>query len=254
MDVTSSGGSPQKLAIQRLSSPTSELDSFQRRALANSPSITVPADAKEAVWAALAAQLAAGPPPASTAPPASGIRLSASGVASKAWLALPAFVGLGALAYFALRGPHGQPQHAPAPPAVTQPALLAPPLNLSSPIAAGSADPGVAAPSALPEPSAHHGAASAPASAADLEREIALLAQARAQLRAGNAAGAQATLAQMQSQFPHRALRQERQVLGIMAQNALGNREAARHSALTFIKAHPESPHDAQLQRMIDQP
>jgi outer membrane protein assembly factor BamD (BamD/ComL family) len=86
-----------------------------------------------------------------------------------------------------------------------------------------------------------------------LEREIALLARARAKLRAGDAHGAQATLAQMQSQFPDRALRQERLVLGILAQNALGNREAARRSALLFVKAHPESPHDAQLARLIDQ-
>ena len=116
-----------------------------------------------------------------------------------------------------------------------------------------SADLGAPTASAPSEATAHHRAAAAPSST-DLEREIALLAQARAQLRAGNAAGAQITLSQMQSQFPDRALHQERQVLKILAQNALGNRESARRSALAFIKAHPESPHDAQLQRMMAQP
>ncbi len=246
--------------MARLSSPTSDLDSFQRQALANSPAIDIPPDAKDAVWAALAAQLAAGAPPASTPPPASGVRLAVQAAGSKVWLALPALVALGALAFVALR-PHAQPT-ARAVLAVTQPAVIAPAiapgapapvLNVSSPISASSADPGAPAPSAVPETSAHRVASSASASANDLEREIALLAQARAQLRSGDAHGAQATLAQMQSRFPDRALHQERQVLSILTQNALGNRVGARRSAAAFVKAHPESPHSAQLQRLVEQ-
>ena len=231
------------------------LDSSQRDALANSPAINIPTGAKEAVWAALAPQLGAGPS-------ASAARLAVQGAASKAWLALPALVGLGAIAFFGLRHPSAHPP-ALALPSVAAPVLLAPPVNNgAAPVAPNAANPAVITPSAAdtgapasspaPEASTHHRAA-APSSA-DLEREIALLAQARAQLRAGNAAGAQATLSQMQSQFPDRALHQERQVLKILAQNALGNRESARRSALAFIKAHPESPHDAQLQRMMAQP
>ena len=257
--MTSSGGSPRKLAIERLSSPTSELDSFQREALARSPSIDIPADAKDAVWAALAAQLMAVAPaspaaPSGSTPPTSGVRLAARAASGKAWLALPAFIGLGVLAFVALRRPPVPALHAAA--SVSPLALVAPsaePVPVpevigSSPVAASPADPGA------PAPSAHRITSTASSSGSDLEREIALLAQARAQLRAGDARGAQATLARIQSQFPDRSLRQERQVLGILAQNAQGNREAARRSALAFVKAHPESPHDAQLQRLIDQP
>jgi len=230
------------------------LDSSQRDALANSPAISAPPGAKDAVWAALAPQLGAGPS-------ASATRLAVQGAASKAWLALPALAGLGVIAFFALRHPSAQPPVVPVA-TISAPVLLAPPVSNVSPVAPSSAesaaaalspaDPGAPTPSPATQPGTRHKAA-AP-TPADLEREIALLAQARAQLRAGNAAGAQATLSQMQSQFPDRALHQERQVLKILAQNALGNRESARRSALAFIKAHPESPHDAKLQRMMEQP
>src|SRR5882762_9563468 len=94
--------------MSRLSSPTSELDSFQREALANSPAIDIPPDAKDAVWAALATQLAAVLPAASTPAPASGVRLAVQGATGKAWLAVPGLIGLGVLAFISLR-PHVQP-------------------------------------------------------------------------------------------------------------------------------------------------
>ncbi|MEO8900849.1 MAG: hypothetical protein ABI488_04315 [Polyangiaceae bacterium] len=261
--MTSYRRSPQKLNLERLSSPTSELNSFERAVLANSPSINIPPNAKAAVWAALAPQLITGQPAAPT-PRAWAMRLAARAVSRTTSFAAPACIALGVLALVAIRRPSAQPvaaQPVAAQPVAVQPAvasLASPPaLNLSSPVTPSAADPGAAAASEAPEASVHRvlrGARAASGSGFDLEREITLLAQARAQLRSGNARGAQATLAQMHSQFPDRALRQERQVLGILAQNAQGFGASARRSALAFVKAHPESPHDAQLQRLLEQP
>ncbi|HWZ91357.1 MAG TPA: hypothetical protein VNW92_20990, partial [Polyangiaceae bacterium] len=86
----------------------------------------------------------------------------------------------------------------------------------------------------------------------DLGREVALLARARAELRVGEPRAALSTLAQMQS-HPGHAFGQEREVLGILAQSAIGNKAAARQAAAGFVKAHPESPHAAELRPLLEQ-
>jgi len=101
-----------------------------------------------------------------------------------------------------------------------------------------------------PLPSKPPTRAAAPWPARDhLREESALLARARSELHSGNPRAAQATLFQMQSQFPNGALSQEREVLGIEALVARGNAAAAERNARTFIVEHPESPHAVQLLR-----
>jgi hypothetical protein len=87
-----------------------------------------------------------------------------------------------------------------------------------------------------------------------LSAESALLTQARAQLRNGDANAAQQLLGTLHKKFPKGMLRQEREVLAIEVLAARGNAGAARQRARAFIVAHPESPHSAQLSRFADAP
>lgn len=85
-----------------------------------------------------------------------------------------------------------------------------------------------------------------------LRAESSLLTDARAQLRAGNVAAAQASLERLQTQFPRGVLSQEREVLAIELLHARGNIEGASRRARAFMKAHPSSPHSAKLSRFVD--
>jgi hypothetical protein len=87
-----------------------------------------------------------------------------------------------------------------------------------------------------------------------LSAESALLTQARAQLRNGDADAAQQVLSTLHKKFPKGMLRQEREVLAIEVLAAHGNKDAAEQRARAFIAAHPESPHSAQLSRFADAP
>jgi len=84
-----------------------------------------------------------------------------------------------------------------------------------------------------------------------LKAESALLTDARAQLRSGNPAGAQASLDRLQAQFPKGVLTQEREVLSIEVLYARGNVEGAKRRAKAFVKAYPKSPHSAKLTRFL---
>ena len=85
-----------------------------------------------------------------------------------------------------------------------------------------------------------------------LKAESKLLTDARAQLRSGNPAAAQASLDRLQAQFPKGMLTQEREVLAIEVAYARGNVEAAKRRAKAFVKAYPKSPHSAKLARFLD--
>lgn len=85
-----------------------------------------------------------------------------------------------------------------------------------------------------------------------LKAESSLLTEARAQLRSGNVAGAQASLERLQSQFPKGMLTQEREVLAIEVLYARGNVDGAKRRARAFVKAYPKSPHSVKLSRFID--
>jgi hypothetical protein len=87
-----------------------------------------------------------------------------------------------------------------------------------------------------------------------LSAESALITQARAELRNGDANAAQQALRALHKKFPKGMLRQEREVLAIEVLAARGNQDAARQRARAFIAAYPESPHSAQLSRFADAP
>jgi len=87
-----------------------------------------------------------------------------------------------------------------------------------------------------------------------LSAESALLTQARAQLRNGDANAAEQLLRTLHKKFPKGMLRQEREVLAIEVLAARGNAGAAQRRARAFVLAHPESPHSAQLNRFADAP
>jgi len=85
-----------------------------------------------------------------------------------------------------------------------------------------------------------------------LKAESALLSKARAELRSGNAVGAQASLDKLQAQFPKGVLVQEREVLTIEVLHARGNVEGARRRAKAFLSAYPKSPHGQALARFAN--
>lgn len=84
-----------------------------------------------------------------------------------------------------------------------------------------------------------------------LLRESVLLQQARARLKEGDAAAAQALLDRLESEFPVGVLRQEREVLEVSVLSARGQHERAQRRAKAFVKAHPESPHSASLRELL---
>ena len=87
-----------------------------------------------------------------------------------------------------------------------------------------------------------------------LSAESALLAAARAQLRAGDARAAEATLARLRARFARGVLVQEREVLAIELLAARGRGAAATRRASAFVRAYPQSPHSAKLNRFLDPP
>ncbi|WP_049949404.1 tetratricopeptide repeat protein [Sorangium cellulosum] len=87
-----------------------------------------------------------------------------------------------------------------------------------------------------------------------LRAESALLTEARAKLRSGDAAGAAATLERLRAQFPNGVLRQEREVLAIDVLASRGNLPEAKRRAQAFVERYPGSPHSAKLKRLLDPP
>ena len=76
----------------------------------------------------------------------------------------------------------------------------------------------------------------------DLNREVALLADASAKLNQGDAAGANQVLRQYDREVPDKLLVQERAATGVLVQCGLGNVQAARRAAQRFHDAWPRSP------------
>lgn len=260
----------------RLSSNLSDADDLERELLASIRHVAPPAGAKAEAWGKLSVQLAtvglvsvasvqsttAASLASSAAAPAA-VAGAAAG-ASRAWLpgALEGVFGK-VLLGVAVAGTGSalwvHTQRAETAPRVASSAItvvMAPP---QAKPADAQPSPEALAPAALP---------SAPTTAAQiplkpnseaaredrLTAESKLLTSARAELRRGNAAGAQQVLEQMRQKFPNAVLGQEREVLSIEVLAARGNSEAARRRARAFIAAYPKSPHSAQLARFADAP
>jgi hypothetical protein len=265
---------------ERLLSRTSGAGALERELLSSLCAEAPPDGAREAAWHGLAGRIgalsvvaAAASPIASTAVPdaasvgGSATAKSAAQLAAfvpKALLSkVIAIVGLGALTsagvWLAARGEavksseyHAEPartSRAPAP-------VLAPPLP-SPTVAelAPSACVGAACSPAEPAPALSVRRAPTDAERTSLlNRESALLIQARAELRAGRVSGARATLTELETRFPHGMLGQEREVLRIELLAAQGDQEGAKRRAQAFVRAHPNSPHSGKLARFSTAP
>ena len=228
----------------------SNAEPLERELLGSVRHVGPPEGAKDLAWQKIAGQIAVvtavGAISSSTAAAAS--KASAGTLASWALSTKIALVAAGGLAlgggYMALRSEAPSPSTAPR--AVVAPTPAAPvlaPLPKPAEVAPAPAEaPAEEAPShklALRGPDA-------------LKAESKLLTDARAQLRSGNLAAAQASLDRLQAQFPKGMLTQEREVLAIEVAYARGNVEAAKRRAKAFVKAYPKSPHSAKLSRFLD--
>ena len=228
----------------------SNADPLERELLDSVHRIAPPEGAKDIAWRNIAGQIAVvaavGAVSSSTAAAAS--KASAGTLISWAVSTKIALVAVGGLAlgsgYWALRSPSPSPSteaHAPvAPVTPAVPPLPVAPNEVVAP--APEEAPAEDAPSPKLEPRRLDA----------LKAESALLTNARAQLRGGNPAAAQASLDRLQAQFPRGTLMQEREVLGIEVLYARGNVEGAKRRAKAFVKAYPNSPHSAKLSRFLD--
>jgi hypothetical protein len=232
---------------ERLLSASSHADPLERELLASVHRVSPPEGAKDQAWRAIAGQIAV----VAAVGAATG---SSAAAATKASVGTLASWGLGAKVaavvaasgltvgggYLALRANESEP----AP-------VVAPPFKSTSPKA--KVAPPLLTPSKEPTPPAQ--VEEAPSRRLDpprqdlLKAESSLLTDARAQLRSGNLAGAQASLDRLQAQFPKGMLTQEREVLAIEVLYARGNVDGAKRRAKAFIRAYPRSPHSAKLAR-----
>lgn len=229
----------------------SSADPLERELLASVRHVGPPEGAKDLAWRGIAGQIAVvaavGAVSSSTAAAAS--KGTAGTLASWALSTKIAVVAAGSLAlgggYMALRSAE------PASSGTAPRAIVAPVTHAAPPLRAPEeAVTPAPAPEAVVEEAPTH--KPEPRALDRLKAESALLTDARAQLRSGNAAAAQASLERLQQQFPKGMLTQEREVLSIEVLYARGNAEGAKRRAKAFVKAYPKSPHSAKLSRFLD--
>lgn len=261
----------------RLLSSVSDADDLEREVLASIQSLHPPKGAKSEVWSKLSAQIgavgllatahgSAAPGSAVGAPATSSGGGALLGGASPVLKVVSSKLVVSlAVAGFALGSATIWVRHRNS---AARPAAISSSLAVPRPVAGAAASsskapaelpPAPTPPSALTlpgiAPSSPSPRSGARRSSADrLSAESALLTQARAELRRGDAAAAQQTLDQLRAQFPKGVLAQERELLSIEVLAARGNPQAARNRALAFIAAYPKSPHNAQLSRFVGTP
>lgn len=236
---------------ERLLSISSGSDPLERELLGSVRHVGPPDGAKDVAWRNIAGQIAVvaavGAVSSSTAAAAS----KASVGTLAAWAAsakVAAVVVASGLAigggYLALRSPEASPSVAPRP-------VVLPAKNVA-PVVPPTPAPEVAPPAeeaAIPDSPTPK---LEPRRLDLLKAESSLLTNARAQLRSGNTAGAQASLDRLQAQFPKGMLTQEREVLAIEVLNARGNVDLAKRRAKAFVARYPKSPHSAKLARFLE--
>lgn len=255
---------------ERLLSRTSGASSLERELLSSLRAEGPPEGAREVAWDAVARRIAlagavgtAASLSSSTTAAAGGAGdaalaggVKAAALAPKALLVkLGIALGLGASiggAVLARRTPSEPVPLAPVAEPRMPPAAIAPPR--AEPPTAEPPCEGAACSGTTTTQSAPRRAPVETERTTQLGRESALLVRARSELRAGDAAAASASLAELDKQFPRGALTQEREVLGIEVLAARGDLERARQRARAFIRSHPTSPHSAKLQRFSSRP
>jgi hypothetical protein len=235
---------------ERLLSVSSHADPLERELLGSVRHVGPPDGAKDQAWRGIAAQIAVvavvGAATGSSA--AAATKTSAGALATWALSTkVAAVVAASGLAlgggYLALKGPAQAP-------AASVARVAPPPVITPAPAKLAAQQP--AEPAALPASEDAPSRKLEPRRLDLLKAESSLLTEARAQLRSGNVAGAQASLDRLQSQFPKGMLSQEREVLAIEVLYARGNVDGAKRRARAFVKAYPKSPHSAKLSRFID--
>lgn len=226
---------------------TGESSELERELLLAGQAARMPDSERRALWAGIALSvMAAAPPPATAAPaPATaGSALSAYLTKGLVFLAAVGGVTLGALQLWPGNAPIPRPVEA----ASTKSALPAP----------RALPPAVTPVETPPEPTpavlARSGDAKArPAPSSRLREETVAVLEARAALRAGNAARSLALLEQARLRYPRGALGQEREALTIQALAQSGARPEAERRARAFLRAHPQSPYVADVRRIAAQ-
>jgi hypothetical protein len=224
-------------------------DPLERDLLASVRDVGPPSGAKETAWRGLAGQIAAGVALGAAAASSSAAAKTGLGSWLSSALAVKAAAGLAvagvaAGGYFVWQ----KPASPSSPMAVeTAPRTVVPAPSVPKTSEAVNEAPPEAPRQAVPKKSGEP--------ARDLlTAESALLTEARAELRAGNALGAQALLDRLQAEFSRGVLTQEREVLAVEVLAARGKKEAAKARARAFIAAHPKSPHSEKLARFLDDP
>jgi hypothetical protein len=238
---------------ERLLSIGSGSDPLERELLGSVRHVGPPDDAKDRAWRAIAGQIAvvAAVGAASSSTAAAASKASVGTLASWALstkvaaVAVASGLALGS-GYLVLKNtPESSPSVAPR--HIVPPETHAAPLTPALPKQAEAVAP-------VEDPPAEDAPARRlePRKLDLLKAESALLTEARAQLRSGNPAGAQASLERLQAQFPKGMLTQEREVLAIEVLYARGNVDGAKRRAKAFIARYPKSPHSAKLTRFVD--
>ncbi|HVJ21001.1 MAG TPA: outer membrane protein assembly factor BamD [Polyangiaceae bacterium] len=85
-----------------------------------------------------------------------------------------------------------------------------------------------------------------------ISEENRLLREARAASRAGDAAGALATLRVLDRRFPGGALVQERELLRVQALRAQGSNAEAEQRARRFLRLYPTSPYASHMKASLE--
>ena len=229
----------------------SNAEPLERELLGSVRHVGPPEGAKDIAWRNIAGQIAvvAAASAVSTSTAAAASKASAGTLASWALSTKIALVAAGGLAlgggYLALRSEVPSPG--------TAPRAVVAPVTPAAPVVAPLPKPADVTPTPeVPAEEAPSGHKLMPRGPDALKAESKLLTDARAQLRSGNLAAAQASLDRLQAQFPKGMLTQEREVLAIEVAYARGNVDAAKRRAKAFVKAYPKSPHSAKLARFLD--
>jgi hypothetical protein len=247
-------GDPERLLV------AAHADPLERELLGSVRHVGPPEGAKDLAWKGIAAQVAVaaavGVATGATST-AAAAKAGAGTMASWAGAKVAAVVAASGLAlgggYVAVQALRGEPAPSVAPrTALEPPVQQVAPKVVETPPAPEPALPAEEAPSRRELGLGPQRSETEVPKQDLLKAESALLTEARAQLRSGNAAAAQAALDKLSQQFPKGMLSQEREVLAIEVLSARGNVEGAKRRAKAFMKAHPKSPHSAKLSRFLE--
>jgi hypothetical protein len=224
-------------------SEAGESSELERELLLAGQSARMPDSERRALWAGIALSVMAAPPPAAAAPGPAAAASGPSAYLTKGLVFLAAVGGvtLGALQLWPRESPITRPVDA----AIAKSALPAP--RALPPAITPVEPPPEPPPSAVAQ--SDDGKAR-PAPGSRLREETVAVLEARAALRAGNAARSLALLEQARVRYPRGALGQEREALTIQALAQSGTRAEAERRARAFLRAYPQSPYAADVRRI----